>query len=252
MKGLLITLSCIALGHMASAQTASGTIAYTETIKLNLNLEDGPAAQFKDLIPKEQSFDKVLYFTPETSLYATNKKPAKAGEEVSSEADGIRMAIKMAMPDEKIFTDIKGQKMVEQREFMGRKFLISSDKSRLQWKLTGKYKKVLSYNCQQAVCYIDSDTVVAWYTSAIPVSTGPQGYSGLPGMILEASHNSDMVITAISVDLGVIDNKLLQKPKEGKKVTKEQFRSIMEQKAKEMAEEYGGGNGNVIIKVKSR
>jgi NAD-dependent dihydropyrimidine dehydrogenase PreA subunit len=113
--------------------------------------------------------------------------------------------------------------------------------------LTGKQKTILGMPCQQALLKKDKDTVEAWFTPAIPVSAGPMGLAGLPGMILEATQrNVSFVATAFTP--GTADAALIVKPKEGKKVTGEEYDKIVEKKTKEMADEYGG-NGNVIIKV---
>ena len=94
----------------------------------------------------------------------------------------------------------------------------------------------------------DKDTTVAWFTTAIPISAGPHGWSGLPGMILEASGNSDITITAQSVTPGPVEAGLIKEPKGGKKVSKEEFRAIVDAKRKEMGDD---GNGNhVIIRVR--
>jgi len=112
-------------------------------------------------------------------------------------------------------------------------------------------KIILNYPCQEAVLKDTSRKIVAWFTSAIPVSTGPNGYANLPGIILAADIDSGKVaIAATNVELKDFDAKIMIKPTEGKKVTKEQFEKIKEEKRKEMQQEFGG-NGNVIIKVRN-
>ena len=56
-------------------------------------------------------------------------------------------------------------------------------------------------------------------------------------------------MTATHVDLSTVDSKELSKPKEGKKMSKPEFRKMVAEKQKEMQEENGGGN-NVIIRIK--
>ena len=52
-------------------------------------------------------------------------------------------------------------------------------------------------------------------------------------------------MTAKSVDLVKVDPDKLQKPNKGKKVSREKFNSIVEEKIKEMGAE--GGEGQTII-----
>lgn len=61
------------------------------------------------------------------------------------------------------------------------------------WTLTTESKKIDSYTCYKATSeYIVVNPagtfrhpVVAWYCPAIPISHGPNGFGGLPGLILE-------------------------------------------------------------------
>ncbi|MBI5917360.1 MAG: hypothetical protein HY842_18485, partial [Bacteroidetes bacterium] len=54
----------------ALAQNTEGEITYTETVKLQLDFGDGPAAEeMKKMMPPTQSFPKTLYFNAKESLY---------------------------------------------------------------------------------------------------------------------------------------------------------------------------------------
>jgi GLPGLI family protein len=141
--------------------------------------------------------------------------------------------------------------VVQQKDFMGRKFLVTSEISKSDWKMTGQQKTILGYPCQQATIMKDSEQVVAWFTPAIPVSTGPDEAGGLPGLILSLSIGKVYAIDAVSVELTEFDKKILTKPTEGKKMNKEQFEAIVKEKRKEIEGE-GGGKGNVIIRVQNR
>jgi hypothetical protein len=62
------------------------------------------------------------------------------------------------------------------------------------------------------------------------------------------THNGDRTITATSVDLSAPDKNMLVKPKQGKKVTPEEYRKIIDEKMKEMGGE-GGSGQQVIIRI---
>lgn len=245
MKKLIIALTTLFISFSASAQTTTGMVSYKETIKLDIRLE-GDMAQFADMLPKEQSFDKLLHFSPEASLYkAAPKKEAPT-------PGGIRrIMIDGNGSDEIVYRDLKENTMVSQKEFMSRKFLVSGDKKKMNWKMTGKQKTILGYACQEAVADADSQKITAWYTPSIPVGTGPSEFGGLPGLVMEVNAGERYVITATEVVPGEQDKKLLVKPNEGKKMNRQQFEAMVTEKTKEMQEENGGagGNRNVIIKV---
>jgi GLPGLI family protein len=251
MKRLIIALAVTFTSFTGIAQTTSAKVTYKETIKLDIELE-GDMAQFAAMLPKEQSFEKELHFTPEASVY----KSAPKKDEAPSQGGMIRqIMIDGAGGEEIVFRDLKENKMVSQKEFMSRKFLVSGDARKSNWKMTGKQKTVLGYACQEAVMEADSQKIIAWFAPAIPVGTGPREFGGLPGLILEANIGEMFAIAATEVKVGAADKKLLVKPTEGKKMTNKQFEDMMLEKTKEMQEERGGasgGNRNVQIKVISR
>jgi GLPGLI family protein len=245
---LIIAASALLISTGTKAQVQSGKVIYDETIKLNVQL-DGDAAQFQHMFPREQRLQHVLYFTQDAALFEpVPKEQPKEEEVVDAGNGGPRIRMQMDAPKDKIYTNIRDGKTVEQRDFMTRKFLVSGDIAKSAWKMTGNQKTVLNYPCQEAVMIRDKDTTTAWFTTAIPISAGPHGWSGLPGLILEATRNSDITITAQSVTPGPVEAGLIKEPKGGKKVTREEFRAIVDAKRKEMGDD---GNGNhVIIRVR--
>lgn len=249
MKKLLLLLpACLFASAIAFAQNTEGKIAYNEKVKLDINT-NGMDDQIKDLIPQEQNAKKLLCFNTNAALYENDKAVAKKPDDVDQQQGNLKIKIKMDVPDDKIYTDLKEKKVIEQRDFMSKQFLVTTDIEPKQWKLTGKEKEILGYPCQEAILYEGKDTIEAWFTAKIPVSIGPGDLNGLPGLILEAVQNKQYYLEATKVEMTPVDNALLIKPKNGKKVTKKEFEGIVEAKTKEMQEEYGG-NGNVIIKIK--
>lgn len=216
----------------------SGTAMYSETMKLEIHL-DGMDPGMEDMLPKERKVNKLLYFTPEATLFVNQE--GSEDEEVSEEmAGGGTMVIKMEEPDERYYFDVKKQEVIEQRDFMSRMFLIESSADTLPWKLTGNRKEILGYSCMEAYYLKDSSRTVAWFAPAIPVSSGPGSYCGLPGLILEVNVNDGKrVIVCTSISMGEVADKL-EKPKQGKKVSKEEFRAIVEEKTGQMNEGEGG------------
>jgi len=242
MKTSLLLLAATAAFQYVSAQSGgnqvtSGTVKYQETVKVEIHLE-GAGAEFANMIPKERKSNKILYFNQDAALFINDKEAAE-DENMAFEGEGGMVMIKTSEPDNKLFTDLKNKKQIEQREFMTRMFLIEGSMETSPWKLTGNEKSILGYSCQEAVMEKDSIKTVAWFTPGIPVAAGPANYNNLPGLVLEVNYNDGKrVITAVSVE-DKVDVANLVKPKEGKKVTKEEFQTIMDEKMKEMGIERG-------------
>ena len=124
MQKQLLTLICLAAFTTAQGQN-SGIITYQEKVKLEIVIEDANAEMMKN-IPKERTMEKVLYFTPDATLYKSEKEddePQEINMESNSEGGG-GMMIKMKAPDDKVYCDLKNNMLTEQSDFMSRKFLI--------------------------------------------------------------------------------------------------------------------------------
>lgn len=250
MKKLTLLLSAISIYSLTQAQQ-SGTIIYKETARLHLNIQ-GDAPPPPDL-PTERNAQMILYYTPDASLYMNDPAANNdGGFEQEESGDGEQVNIRMEAPDNRTYCDLKGNTMIKQQDFMQRKFIIESPVKSSDWKLTGSQKMVLNFPCQEATRELDGKKVKAWFTPAIPLSTGPSSFCGLPGMVLEVNiDDGDQIITAASVNQGQVDASKIVKPKDGKKVTQEEFDKIRDEKLKEMGVEPGGGN-QVIIRINNR
>jgi GLPGLI family protein len=251
MKKLLL-LPLLLMTIYSMAQQTLGMITYERKVFIdkgqfaNSNLPDGLA----DIIPAEQKSLKTLYFTPDATLYENSTVKMEAAPEYT-EGNMMFHAVGQE-PDEKVYTDIKNQKRTEQKDLMGKQFIIQSESlPASKWKTTGRQKKILGMPCMEATMMDEKGQyqIMAWYTTAIPVSSGPEGMSGLPGMIMEVSIGQTMLITAVKVE--PIDAKMLthvKPPAKGKKVTAKEYDAIMQKKIDEMERQFKG-EGNVIFKV---
>jgi len=234
-------------GQTPSQPNNSGKVLYDEKVKLEINL-GGESAQYADMLPKERTNRKILYFSPDISVYQGVREDKKT-EPADQEGAAGMVQIQVSSPDDKVYRDLKENKKIEQREFMTRKFLIESDAGKADWKLTGQQMTILNFPCQEAVREEDGKKISAWFTPAIPVSTGPQNQGNLPGLILAVDINDGQrTITATSVEFMPVDKSLLVKPNEGKKVTAAQFKKIVDDKMKETGSEDGEGR-HVVIRI---
>jgi len=242
MKKLIMICVTLVIALRVSAQ--SGTVIYNETMKLEIHL-DGEAAGMQDLLPKERKTTKQLHYTPEATIYLSAKQePAQV--EAEEMAGGGTMMIKMQEPQSQVYTDLLNQKVIEQREFLSRMFLIESKADSLPWKLTGNRREILGFPCMEAVYTKDSSKTIAWFTPSIRVSAGPGKYIGLPGLILEINFdNGKRIISASSVTKADVAE-LIVKPKEGKKVSRKEFDKIVEEKT---GETNGHNGGTIMIKI---
>jgi GLPGLI family protein len=253
MKKILILLSGLVFSLSGNSQEAhslnpvSGKIIYEEIVKIEIKLE-GDAAQFADQMPKEQVSRKVLYFNRDYAIYEPDAK--KEESILDQQSGGMQVRIMRGGENDKIYCDLREMKKTEQKEFMTRMFLVEGDLNSSDWKITGNSRIVLGYNCQEAILKDTANVTKAWFTGSIPVSAGPAGFYGLPGLILQIDINDGKrLITAASIDPSLEVTNFLVKPKEGKKVTQEEYRKIVNDKMKEMGHGNGQGTNHVMIRI---
>ncbi|MFQ5448972.1 MAG: GLPGLI family protein [Saprospiraceae bacterium] len=224
-------------------------MTYIETVQLNIELPEGQEDMMVNM-PKSQSFHKTLFFNESEAVYKDTPESEDEGDvSMSHESEGMSFQIKMVRPENTFYTNLGHGNTINAREFFGRKFLVSGETAKMQWKLTGEQKKLLGYICQKATFQDEDRNVVAWFTPQIQVPAGPDSYGGLPGLILEVNINDgDRVVLASNIELKKLDKGTIEKPTKGKKVTQEEFDKIEAEKMKEMEEEMGGsGHGIKMI-----
>jgi len=113
------------------------------------------------------------------------------------------------------------------REEMSTTFLLEEELPKTKWKILNEIKEIEGYLCMKAETTnpVKGQTIHAWFTDAIPFNGGPEGYGGLPGLIMELDINEgDALITATKVELErVIDKLPIPKKMKGKKTTREEL-----------------------------
>ena len=217
----------------------------------------------------KKMFEKtfILNFDKSASIYKEEEKldtPNQGG------GGGMRMMFRM--PETATYTDLSNQVQYEARSIFEKDFLIVDTLKPNNWKLSEETKTIAKYVCKKATTMItpqqfnmriggggrgrgeggrnnqDSTAapakpkqveLVAWYTESIPVSVGPDNYTGLPGAILELNtDNGANVITATEY-AAKYASKELKQPTKGEKMNRAQFQESMQKIMKDM--QNGGG-----------
>jgi len=227
-----------------------GTITYEETIKLNIELPPEMAAM-ADQFPSVEQNDMNLYFSDSQSLFMS--APVDEDEEEDHEhvstSEGMTINIRMERPENKDFVDRENGTTTRKEKFFGKTFLINGEHEPKRWKIeSGTQSEFLGFTCQKAILVHDSLKVEAWFTPEIPVSVGPGAYGDLPGAILVLTiDDGERSFVATNYDDTAIEDGLLTKPTKGKKVSKEEFDKIRNEKLEELGMMRGGNGGTKVI-----
>lgn len=278
MKKIILTAISFVF-TVSFCQNNQGTIKYSESTNNKIFIDDinesidssmdkqlesnGMAEMIKAQILKEMSKNgikqKQLIFRNNISIYKEYKNDELTQGDL--ESSSIMISINGQSDNEiKYIDNIKKEKIL-QKEFMGKKFLIKEKISSIKWKLTNERTKILDYSCIKAIRIDSNLKTEVWFTSQIPISSGPDGINGLPGMILSyklsritTSQDSErseeeiiLTIQATSIDLTPIDEKSINMPKKGKVLeSEEEYNSLIEKAMQNMSRS-NGRDGNTII-----
>lgn len=215
----------------------------------------------------------ILNFDRSASIYKEEEKLETPGQN-----PGMRMMSSMMGGGGTYYKNVKEKIYSIDKEFMGKEFLIKDVLPTLEWKLESETKVIGGYTCYKATAVKPVDgsdfrnyrmkekkedekgqkekttnfmddyempkevMITAWYTPEIPVNQGPEGYWGLPGLILEVNDGKTIILCS-KVVMNAKEKAEIKAPKIGKEVTQKEYDEIVTAKMKELQEMRGNGRG---------
>ena len=235
MKTIKISLACLAIliSNISFAQThfvTDGTIEYEKSVNAY--------AAFKKQIDKSneallnQLFEQYKKTQPQFKILKSNLSFSQNKTLFEPVEDTERPTFISGLPavqqNNVIYTDLTAGNSVSQKLVFGESFLVKDDARKIKWKITDETREIAGYSCRRANgIMLDSVYVVAFYTIAIPVSGGPESFSGLPGMILGVALPHDNV-SWFATKVNVKDVPPLKIPAKGKVVNNKELQTTIE------------------------
>jgi GLPGLI family protein len=246
MQKLLLTMAMFCVACTIWSQSSETLkVKYSETIFFEMKGDMPP--QLAANMPKSRKLNKILYATAQSSLYIVNKEDKV---EENEDTGRSRWAMKRGGVDPIVYCNYDDLKTITGTDLFGKEFIIEEEKE-YTWKIhTGEQREILGYTCIKATYQKDSILTTAWYTPKIQMSVGPDGYNGLPGLILAVSEGERKVLLATLVEEKFLGSPAIVAPSKGEKVSREKFDKIRNDKMKEMKEMYGRGNGSGPIMIR--
>ncbi|GGW67723.1 GLPGLI family protein [Winogradskyella epiphytica] len=266
LKVILIVLSIFTT--TSNAQEFQGVATYRTHQKFDVKLDStkmNDDMQKKIIEMMKKQFQKTyhLNFDKFSSLYQQEvelDKPQVGGGDFQVSFGGNAGS-------DVLYKNIRDQNYIDQKETLGKRFLIKDSISPIKWELVNETKYIGEYLCFKATYtkqipkrnfgINDSDkdedsneepemierVVSAWYTPQIPVSNGPAKYQGLPGLILEVN-DGKLTIICSKIVINPHDKVVIEAPRKGTEVSQGEYDDIMEKKSKEMMERYAPRKGS--------
>lgn len=259
-KIVLCGLAMITLTSL-QAQQKEGKVIYERTTQMQLRINDDAGEREMprtrtDKFEMDFANGQLVVRTMEDEM--PEESPGGGGMMIRTFGGGV---------DDITYCDLGAAKKVEQREFFDKKFIITDSIRRGNWKLTDETKTILNHLCRKATSQRigkrmmmsmdngkmerkeveDTSTLIAWFTTDIPVAAGPEVQGQLPGLILELeTNNGRSVYKALELS-SKADITAIKEPTKGKKVTPDEFAKERNKMFEEM--QRNNQSGNIRIRM---
>lgn len=189
----VLFFSLILLAGPAVAQnvrfTPSGVIEYEKSVNmfalLKRNMGESTSNFWKDIYESYRRNQPQFKVLKSTLVFSGSKTLFTPVAETESERGFFFSNDPMVNQNNTIYSDLSSNTFIAQKQVYEETFLQKDSLRKINWKLTSEMRTIAGYECRRANAIIlDSIYVVAFYTDKIPVSGGPESFTGLPGMIL--------------------------------------------------------------------
>ncbi|NOR27180.1 MAG: GLPGLI family protein [Lutibacter sp.] len=135
------------------------------------------------------------------------------------------------------YYNINENETLNRKESFGEYFIVKSDFNK-KWVLHNETKKIGKFLCYKATSFdekknpflneVKKNLITCWYTLEIPVKGSIGNYTNLPGLIIMLE-NENASIRLNKIVLNPEEGFEIKKPNNGKRVTLEEFKDIVEQ-----------------------
>jgi len=246
---LIIVLTFAAASAQENGAVLSGQIEYERSVnkyafieksmkKFNSNSMREDFIKYKTSHPQFLVMKSILSFGDNKTLFTPLT-------ELDNQPENRWNGQPIADQINTVFSDLDEKRTLTEKKVFGDLFLVNDSLKKITWKITDETRDIAGFLCRRANGLIlDSVYVVAFYTSRIPLSSGPESFSGLPGMILGVAlphENVSWFATKIQLGQPTIP---ITKPAKGKPVTYKELVPMLQGTFKNFE-----GNGGEILKT---
>ncbi len=185
LKSLLLLLPLCGGQKAAAQMITNGSIKFERKTNLHqqIRIEQGDNTAAPGQAVPIQPYTPVRDQLLQLSFYS-KRKPLCIRKKDDVNYDTYNMT-GTAAKENIVYTNFFGRKTVSRKNAFDMDYLIDDSIRHFTWKISDEVRTIAGYLCRKATTQInDSVVVVAFYTTQIMVSGGPESFNGLPGMIL--------------------------------------------------------------------
>ena len=171
-KGLIIALTLCAFGTMAQSFKTEGRVYFERKTNLEKKFKGSDSPWARRIKEKNKIDQFELFFTDSTSIF----RPIESD---------VPDDLSWATSKNKVYQNFSSGERIMLMSFWSGDLPIEDSIKVREWKMTTSERKIAGYDCRKVFWQAnDSLRIYAWYAEEIPVSSGPESFNGLPGLIL--------------------------------------------------------------------
>jgi GLPGLI family protein len=263
---------------MAVYESKTSTSEFKSRLQGNKDITPEMQKMIEERMKKMFEKTYILHFNTQSSIYKEEEKLDTPGQQQG----GFRMMSNMMGAGGTYYKNIKDKKYTVDREFMGKEFLVKDTLTNYKWQMSGETREIGGYMCYKATAVVPVSktdfknfrlkkedtkekeksteettkktsfldevdipkeiTLTAWYTTEIPVSQGPEGYWGLPGLILEVNDGRTTILCSKLV-MNPKEKADIKAPTNGKEISQKDYDETILKKMEEFREMNQGPGG---------
>ena len=237
MKSLTLTIAALLItANVLFAQNVrfvtSGSIEYEKSVNTYAIIKKMYGDDMEGL--RQQAFDQYKKTQPQFKIFKStlnfaNNKTLFVPIPADAVNNNFFFIPDLVQPNT-IYSDRDAGLTTIQKTVFEQTFLVKDTIRKIKWKITDETREIAGYTCRRANGLVmDSIYVVAFFAEKIPVSGGPETFSGLPGMILQVAlpHENVSWLATKVTDMTVAPESIAP-PKKGKVLNNKQLYNKLE------------------------
>ena len=217
---------------IAFSQIKNGVITYG-VVKSEIDLYSKSENNF--LIQSEKEAREVASLLNFKMIFNKEESCFVLEDVILSDGKDIMMALINLQVNSRLFSNVS--KKINRRYINNTRVgeVVEIEPVMYEWTITKETKEIDGYTCYKATSPLFTDgkksedsklNVVAWFAPKIPVPYGPNGYGGLPGLILELQKYVSTIYVK-SINLNVSPEPEMERLEEYPQLTRKEVHEYM-------------------------
>lgn len=155
----------------------------------------------------------------------------------------IKRLAKTFCGSDNFYVNMSTKTKIREKSFIDKIYFIK-DTTKYIWEIFNEERKIDNKTCFKATT-IDKKTIngklketliTAWFCPEIPISNGPKGFDGLPGLIIELSFDK---VTLVAKSIKKVDNLTIKKINFSKIISESEYNEIVKKENEEFLKSIG-------------